>query len=157
MVELIRKSHNVSLLMCHFVFVSKYRRFVITEEVDSLLNETCIKISKCYELRFLEIGTEGDHLHLLIQSVPAYSVTKVVKTVESITAREIFTQVPSVKKKLWGGEFGSSGYFVPQLLNMPMKKSFVNILKIKAEMVNTNNYTKQRCQIINLPCFRCGS
>ena len=99
--ELIRKSHNVSLLMYHFVFVSKYRRLVITEEVDSLLKETCIEISKRYELRFLEIGTEGDHLHLLIQSVPAYSITKIVKTVKSITAREIFTKVPSVKKKLW--------------------------------------------------------
>lgn len=101
MEELIRKSHNVSLLMYHFVFVSKYRRLVITEEVDSLLKETCIEISKRYELRFLEIGTEGDHLHLLIQSVPAYSITKIVKTVKSITAREIFTKVPSVKKKLW--------------------------------------------------------
>ena len=99
--ELIRKSHNVSLLMYHFVFVSKYGRLVITEEVDSLLKETCLEISKRYDLRFLELGTEGDHVHLLIQSVPAYSITKIVKTVKSITAREIFTKVPSVKKKLW--------------------------------------------------------
>jgi REP element-mobilizing transposase RayT len=99
--ELIRKSHNVSLLMYHFVFVSKYRRLVITEEVDSLLKETCLEISKRYDLRFLVLGTEGDHVHLLIQSVPAYSITKIVKTVKSITAREIFTKVPSVKKKLW--------------------------------------------------------
>ncbi len=101
MEELIRKSHNVSLLMYHFVFVSKYRRLVITEEVDSLLKETCLEISKRYDLRFLVLGTEGDHVHLLIQSVPAYSITKIVKTVKSITAREIFTKVPSVKKKLW--------------------------------------------------------
>ena len=101
MEELIRKSHNVSLLMYHFVFVSKYRRLVITEEVDSLLKETCLEISKRYDLRFLELGTEGDHVHLLIQSVPANSITKIVKTVKSITAREIFTKVPSVKKKLW--------------------------------------------------------
>jgi REP element-mobilizing transposase RayT len=87
--------------MYHFVFVSKYRRLVITEEVDSLLKETCLEISKRYDLRFLELGTEGDHVHLLIQSVPAYSITKIVKTVKSITAREIFTKVPSVKKKLW--------------------------------------------------------
>jgi len=99
--ELIRKSHNVSLLMYHFVFVSKYGRLVITEEVDSLLKETCLEISKRYDLRFLVLGTEGDHVHLLIQSVPAYSITKIVKTVKSITAREIFTKVPSVKKKLW--------------------------------------------------------
>ena len=101
MEELIRKSHNVSLLMYHFVFVSKYGRLVITEEVDSLLKETCLEISKRYDLRFLVLGTEGDHVHLLIQSVPAHSITKIVKTVKSITAREIFTKVPSVKKKLW--------------------------------------------------------
>ena len=105
MEELIRKSHNVSLLMYHFVFVSKYGRLVITEEVDSLLKETCLEISKRYDLRFLVLGTEGDHVHLLIQSVPAYSITKIVKTVKSITAREIFTKVPSVKKKLWWGGF----------------------------------------------------
>ena len=57
--ELIRKSHNVSLLMYHFVCVAKYRRLVITEEVDMVLRNTCIEISKRYEIRFLEIGAEG--------------------------------------------------------------------------------------------------
>jgi hypothetical protein len=58
--ELVRKNHNVSLLMYHFVFVAKYRRLVITEEVDELLKDICLEISKRYEVRFLEIGTEGD-------------------------------------------------------------------------------------------------
>ena len=110
--ELIRKSHNVSILMYHFVCVAKYRRLVISEEVDEVLQKVCMDISKRYEIRFLEIGTEGDHVHFLIQSVPSYSPTKIVTRVKSITAREIFSRVPSVKKKLWGGEFWSDGYFV---------------------------------------------
>ncbi len=110
--ELIRKSHNVSLIMYHFVFVAKYRRLVINVEVDNLLKETCVEISKRYEIRFLEIGAEGDHVHLLIQSVPNYSPTKIVSMVKSITAREIFLKEPVVKKQLWGGEFWSNGYFV---------------------------------------------
>ena len=40
------------------------------------------------------------------------SITKIVKKVKSITEREIFAKVPSVKKKLWRGEFWSDGYFV---------------------------------------------
>ena len=67
---LIRKIHNVSLDV-PFVFVSKYKMLVITEEVDLLLIETRLEISKRYGLRFLELWTEGDHVHLLIQSVPA--------------------------------------------------------------------------------------
>lgn len=92
--DMIRKSHNVSILMYHIVCVSKYRRLVITEEVDKVFREVCIEISKRYEVRFLEIGTEGDHVHFLIQSVPSYSPTKIVTKVKSIIAREIFTQAP---------------------------------------------------------------
>ena len=86
--------------MCHFVCVAKYRRLVITDEVDQVLWKICIEIEKRYEIRFLEIGTEGDHVHFLIQSVPMYSPTKVVTKVKSITAKEIFFHVPSVKKQL---------------------------------------------------------
>ena len=95
--KLIRKHHNVSLLMYHFVFVAKYRRLVITEDVDELLRDICLEISKRYEIKFLEIGTEGDHVHFLIQSVPTYSPTKIVTRVKSITARKIFSEVPSSK------------------------------------------------------------
>ena len=98
--------------MYHFVCAAKYRRLVINEEVDPLLKDVCLEISKRYEIRFLEIGTEGDHAHFLVQSVPMYSPTKIVTKIKSITAREIFAKVPSVKKKLWGGEFWSDGYFV---------------------------------------------
>jgi putative transposase len=110
--DLIRKSHNVSLLMYHFVLVAKYRRIVITDEVDALLRDICLEISKRFEIRFLEIGVEGDHVHFLIQSVPTYSPTNIVTKVKSIIAREIFLKVPSVKKKLWGGEFWTNGFFV---------------------------------------------
>lgn len=98
--------------MYHFVCVAKYRRLVFTEEVGAVLKDTCIEISKRYELRFLEIGTEGDHVHFLIQSVPSYSPTKIVTKVKSIIARQVFLSVPRVKKQLWGGEFWTDGYFV---------------------------------------------
>ncbi len=48
----------------------------------------------------------------MVQSVPMYSVKKIVQMVKSITAREMFRRRPEVKKKLWGGEFWSDGYFV---------------------------------------------
>ena len=110
--ELIHKSHNVSLLMYHFVFVAKYRRLVINEEVDTYLKNVCVNISKRYEIRFLEIGTEGDHVHFLIQSVPMYSPTKIAMKVKSLTARQILSKFPTVKIELWGGEFWSDGFYV---------------------------------------------
>jgi len=48
----------------------------------------------------------------LVQSVPTYSITKVVTMIKSLIAREVFKECPEVKKQLWGGEFWGKGYFV---------------------------------------------
>ena len=110
--EYIHKSHNVSVIMYHFVCPAKYRRVVFSEAVDAGLKEICEGIEKRYDIRFLEIGTDKDHVHFLIQSVPKFSPTQIIRTVKSITAKEIFSRYPEVKKKLWGGEFWSDGYYV---------------------------------------------
>jgi len=99
-------------MIYHFVCPAKYRRVVIAEEVDNVLKETCQEIEKRYDIRFLEIGSDKDHVHFLIQSVPKVSATQIIRTVKSITAREIFARCPQVRKQLWGGEFWSDGYFV---------------------------------------------
>jgi REP element-mobilizing transposase RayT len=85
----IHKSHNVSVLLYHIVCPAKYRRVVFSELVDQTLKEVCIEISKRYELHFLEIGTDKNHVHFLVQSVPTHSVTKIITIIKSITAREI--------------------------------------------------------------------
>ncbi len=112
MSEYLHKSHNVSVLIYHVVCPAKYRRVVFDSAVDAVLKEVCLEIAKRYELVFLEIGTDHDHVHFLIQSVPTYSPTQLVKMIKSLTAREIFRRVPTVKKQLWGGEFWSKGYFI---------------------------------------------
>ena len=112
MSKLLRKSHNVSVLLYHYICPAKYRRVVFDKKVDKILKEVCLEIAKRYPLEFIEIGTDKDHVHFLIQSVPKYSPTKIIRTVKSLTAREIFKRAPEVKKKLWGGEFWSDGYYV---------------------------------------------
>ncbi len=91
---------------------AKYRRVVFSKEVDQKLKETCLEISKRYEIAFIEIGTDEDHVHFLVQSVPGYSPTKIVRMIKSLTARQVFSRCPQVKKQLWGGEFWSDGYFI---------------------------------------------
>jgi putative transposase len=112
MSKLIGKSHNVSILIYHIMCPAKYRRVVFSAEVDKELKDVCLEIAKRYEIVFLEIGTDQDHVHFLVQLVPTYSPTKIVRTIKSITAREIFNRVPQVKKQLWGGEFWSDGYYI---------------------------------------------
>ena len=112
MSEYIHKSHNVTVLLYHFVCPAKYRRVIFTEAIDQSLKEICIGISERYEVYFIEIGTDKDHVHFLIQSVPMYSPTKIIQMVKSITAKEIFRLHPEVKEQLWGGEFWTKGFYV---------------------------------------------
>ncbi len=73
----IRKSHNVSVLLYHIVCPAKNRKVVLTEKVDQVLRKVCLEISDRYELVFVEIGSDRDHVHFLMQSVPTYSVPKI--------------------------------------------------------------------------------
>ena len=107
----IHKSHNVTVLLNHVVCAIKYRRIVINENVDQVIHDVCSTIELRYDIHFLEVGTDSDHIHFLIQSVPDYSVTKIVRTVKSILAREVFRQCSEIKKMLWGGEFFGKGYY----------------------------------------------
>jgi putative transposase len=112
MSRFIHKSHNVSVLLYHIVCPAKYRRVVFLDNVDRKLKEVCLEISKRYEIAFLEIGTDRNHVHFLVQSAPTYSPKKIVQIIKSITAREIFAACPEVKKQLWGGQFWTDGYFI---------------------------------------------
>ena len=112
MSEYVHKSHNVSVLLYHFVCPAKYRQVVFSESVDQTLKDTCLEISKRYEIEFIEIGTDKDHVHFLIQSIPMMSPSKIIQLIKSITAKEIFQLHPEVKQQLWGGEFWTKGYYV---------------------------------------------
>ena len=136
MSDIIHKSHNVSELMYHFVFPAKYRRVVIDKEVDEVIKETCIEISKRYPIYFLEIGSDKDHVHFLIQSVPNYSPTQIARTVKSITAKEVFKRCPEVKKKLWGGEFWSDGFYVATVSEHGNEKVIANYVKNQGDEYN---------------------
>ncbi|WP_283608373.1 IS200/IS605 family transposase [Faecalispora anaeroviscerum] len=110
--ETIHLSHNVSVLIYHFVCPAKYRRVVFEEDVDEELKNVCVEIEKRYDIRFLEIGTDKNHVHFLVQSTPKMSPTEIITMIKSITAREIFKRCPEVKKKLWGGQFWTDGFYV---------------------------------------------
>jgi len=110
--EHILKRHNKTLLMYHLVFPLKYRKSVINKEIGEGLREICLDISERYEVHFIEIGYESNHVHFLVQSVANYSVSRMIAMIKSITAKQLFQRFPEIKVKLWGGKFWTSGFYV---------------------------------------------
>ena len=126
--EHIYKRHNKTLLLYHLVFPLKYRRGALNNFSGVSLKNICVEISERYELQFLEIGYESDHVHFLVQGVPAMSISKLVTLLKSLTARELFKRHPEIKQLLWGGNFWTSGYYantVGQYGNMDVIRKYI--------------------------------
>ena len=110
------------------VFPAKYRRKVFTKEIEKSLIEVCIDIEIRYEINFIEIGNDEDHIHFLVQGIPSMPISKIVQIIKSITAREIFSKHKEVKKLLWGGNLWTSGFYantVGQFANEETIKKYV--------------------------------
>lgn len=105
------KRHNKTKLMYHIVCPAKYRRKIFTPEVEKSLKEICLEIEDRYEINFIEIGTDNDHVHFLVQSVPSLSVSSIVKTIKGVISRELFKRYKELKQELWGGNLWTSGYY----------------------------------------------
>ena len=121
MSEYIHNRHNVSVLMYHFVCPAKYRRVVFYEEVDQELKELCQGIEQRYDIRFLEIGTDNDHVHFLVQSVPKYSPTQIIRTIKSITAKGFSPNAHRSRKNCGAENFGQMAITLEQWVSMRMK------------------------------------
>jgi putative transposase len=143
--------HNVSVLLYHLVCPAKYRRVVFTEDVDNRLAVVCLEISKRYEIQFVEVGTDRDHVHFLIQSVPMYSATQIARIVKSLTAREIFKLAPSVKKQLWGGEFWSKGYFVNTVGQKGNEETIANYVRKQSREEEYKQLHRDQLELFDTP------
>jgi REP element-mobilizing transposase RayT len=128
MSEHVRKRHNVNLLIYHLVCPVKYRRKVFTDTSEETLKRICLELGIKYEIQFLEIGVDEDHVHFLLQLIPNKAVSDIVALIKSITAKHLFQHHPEVKTFLWGGNFWTMGYYintVGQYGNLKMIQNYV--------------------------------
>jgi len=92
------------------VFVLKYRKKIITDEIFELMKKICKGIKERYYFKFDAIGHEEDHVHILVRGAPRYSPSRIVQVCKSILAIQIFKKFPKLKEDVfWGGEFWSDG------------------------------------------------
>ena len=97
----------------HLVFVTKYRRKTITEEMLSRLNEIFIETCAQLDCELLEFGGEDDHVHLMVSIHPKISISNVVSKLKgksSYFLRKEYWDL--IKQKLWGNHFWSPSYCV---------------------------------------------
>ena len=97
----------------HIVWSTKYRRKVLTNDVDIYLKELLNSIAKNkgFTLQLCEVG-EQDHLHCFVSAPPTIEICKIVKYLKGISGRKLFEKFPQIKKCLWKGQLWNHSYYV---------------------------------------------
>ena len=97
----------------HIVWCVKYRHKIITPKIEKSLMEILNKISSYNEFTILEINTDLDHIHLLIDCKPQHYIPNIIKALKGVSARLLMLEYGTeLKKKLWGGHLWNPSYFI---------------------------------------------
>jgi putative transposase len=103
--------HNVSEPYYHIQLTIKYRKVLLNEETEKVIIEAVKGFKERYAIEVSHIGFDRNHVHFLCKFLPKYSGGQIIRLIKSITAREIFKEVPDIKEDLWGGELWTDGYY----------------------------------------------
>ena len=107
-----RTRHAVYDLKYHIVWIPKYRKIVLREEIAKRLKEIFRGIAERYEFEIDTMEVMEDHVHLFLSAPPRYAPSEIVQIMKSVSAKKVFQEFPTLREDLWGGELWSDGYFV---------------------------------------------
>ncbi len=95
------------------VLCIKYRKKLLFDnDRIEFFKQVCGEIGERYWFKFDAVGTDGDHIHVLVGAAPKYAPSNIMQIIKSITAKHIFKKFPDIKKQLWGGHFWSDGGYI---------------------------------------------
>lgn len=106
-------SHAKTLIRYHIIFSTKYRRKCLNQIHDSVL-DAFKKVEAKSDFKILVMELDKDHIHLLIQFKPHYSIEQVVRRLKQLTTYYIWKDNEQwLKKFYWSGKhiLWTHGYF----------------------------------------------
>jgi len=105
-------SHTRYDIKYHIVWITKYRKPVLSGEVAERVRELVRQICMANETVIVKGHVSKDHVHILVSSPPSLSVSKLVQKLKGTTSYKLLREFPTLHKKFWGQHFWARGYFV---------------------------------------------
>ena len=105
-------THSRYDLKYHFVWVTKYRKRVLSGAVGYRLRELIIEICKRNEAEILQGHVSPDHVHMFLSCPPKLAPSKLVQYLKGKTSRKLMMEFNHIQKQFWGRHLWARGYFV---------------------------------------------
>jgi putative transposase len=102
-----RGRHVVSALKVHLVFVTRYRRGVLTSEHLDTLREVFASVCADFGADLVELDGQDDHVHLLVAYPPHVAVARLVNSLKGVSARRLRQRyrVRTYREHLWSPSY----------------------------------------------------
>ncbi len=108
-----KSSHAVFLLTYHMVFVTKYRKPVITEEIGDFMKPLAAYLCSGLGGELISAETDCDHIHLLVALPPDVAPVTAVRSLKTQLSKQVRSEfTEEVTKSIWGSSFWSDSYFL---------------------------------------------
>ena len=105
-------SHSRFDIKYHFVWITKYRRSVLTGQVAHRLRDLIREICKTHEIEIMRGHVSADHVHILVSAPPNISASKIMQYVKGKTSRKLMMEFRHLNRLFWGRHMWARGYFV---------------------------------------------
>lgn len=97
----------------HIVWCVKYRRKILTPEIEKDLIEILNKIAKDNNFEILECNGDLDHVHLLINCSPQHYIPDMIKALKGVSARLLMKKYGEyINERIWCGHLWNPSYFI---------------------------------------------
>lgn len=111
----------VSALHAHIVFVTKYRRGVLSDRALAVAKQSFIDVCHDFGVTLRECDGEDDHVHLLVEFPPTVQLSKLVNSLKGVSSRRLRARkFPEVEERLWGGHLWCPSYFIATCGGAPL-------------------------------------
>lgn len=104
-------SHAKYSLHIHLVWVTKYRKKVLSGEIARRTRELIREICRTNEVEIIKGHVSRDHVHLLVSMPPFLSVSKLVGYIKGKSSRKIQQEYTEIRRRFWGQHLWARGYF----------------------------------------------
>ena len=111
--QVIKGRGYVYAIQYYVVWCVKYRRKIITPQIEKSLFVILTKLAADSGFTIAEFNTDLDHVHLLLECSPQHYIPNIIKGLKGVSARLLMKKYgDNLRKKLWGGHLWNPSYFV---------------------------------------------
>lgn len=112
--------HCVFALHVHLVFVTKYRRDVLSQLAIRDLSAIFARVCGDFGAQLVECNGEDDHVHLLVEYPPQISISNLVNSLKGVSSRLIRAERPEIRGRYYKGTLWSPSYFAASCGGAPI-------------------------------------